>query len=148
MKKRLLAALVFVIVLAGLIIYSLPVVLSSRLGETGQISVIVNEIKTDNGAPFFEPATYSDITEEQRDRIYALSTQYGYRRTVRTLFSDGTMNGLGNRIMYIHISETGDVIAVSSTGKIAVNDKIYKMAHTEQFLAQMLEILETPSVEE
>ena len=49
--------------------------------------------------------------------------------------------------LHIHIPETGDVIAVSSTGKIAVNDKVYKMAHTEQFLAQMLEILETPSVE-
>lgn len=137
---------VFVILLAGLIIYFMPKPLSDRIGESSQISsIVVAEIGIGDGEPFIDPTSYSDITEEQKDSIFALCKQYSYRRTFYTLFSDGSLSGLGDRL--IHIFIYGDMtvndinMSISSTGKIAIGNKTYQMNHAEQFIDQMKEIL-------
>ena len=58
------------------------------------------------------------------------------------------MSGLGNRLIYIFINgddTTGNLITVSSTGEIGIDNKTYKMDNAEQFIEQMTEILEKPS---
>lgn len=147
-KKIICFAVVSTILLASLIIYIIPEPLSDCLGESSQITITMNEIGTRDGEPFIDPITYPDITEEQKDSIFALCNQYSYRRTFHTIFSDGSMSGLGNRLIYIFINgddTTVNLITISSTGKIGIDNKTYKMDNAEQFIEQMAEILEKPS---
>ena len=149
MKKKIICfAVVFVILLASLIIYIIPKPLSDCLGESSQITITLNEIGIRDGEPFIDPITYPDITEEQKDSIFTLCNQYSYRRTLHTIFSDGSMSGLGNRLIYIFIKgddSTVNLITISSTGKIGIDNKTYKMNNAEQFIEQMTEILAEPS---
>ena len=147
-KKTVCFAVFFAILLAGFLIYFMPMPLSDCLGESSQITITLNEIGIRDGEPFIDPVSYPEITEEQKDSIFALCNQYLYRRTCRTIFSDGSMSGLGDRLIYIFINgndSTANLITISSTGKIGIDNKTYKMDHAEQFIEQMTEILATPS---
>ena len=147
-KKIICFAVVSAILLASLIIYIIPKPLSDCLGESSQITITMNEIGIRDGEPFIDPITYPDITEEQKDSIFSLCNQYSYRRTFHTFFSDGSMSGLGNRLIQIYIYDedtTVNLITISSTGKIGIDNKTYKMDNAEQFIEQMADILEKPS---
>lgn len=145
-KKRFCFGATFAILLVGLIIYFVPKPLSNHLDESTQItSVVVQRFKTQDGEPIIDTSSYSEITKEQKDRIFALCNQYSYRRTVHTLFSDGSMSGLGDRLIDIFIQAedtTIRLIAIASTGTISIGNKTYKMSQAEQFMNQMEEILE------
>lgn len=138
-KKTICLILAIVLILTSAIIYFIPMKLSDSLGDGSKITITVTEIGVKDGTPFIEPVSDPDLTEEQLERIFALCSQYSYRRTIHTLFSDGSMSGIGGKVIYI--CGNNATITVSSTGQIAVNDKIYKMKHAEQFIDQVTEIL-------
>lgn len=147
MKKKIICfAAVFAILLIGLIIYIVPKPLSNRFGESNQITAItIQEFSIRDGEPFIDSITYSDITEEQKNGIFALCNQYSYSRTFHTLFSDGSMSGLGDKLIHIYINgndPTVNQITLSSTGEIGIGNKTYKMRQAEQFIEKMTKILE------
>lgn len=127
-------------------IYFIPMSLLDCFDEEGQINIQVSEFGVDYGKPFITPIAYSEITEEQKERIFALCSQYSYRRTISTLFSDGSISGLGDKVAYIFINgndKNNNYITISSSGKIAIENKTFQMKHVQQFIDQMTEILES-----
>lgn len=147
-KKIISIAVASAILLASLIIYIMPNPLSDCFGESSQITITLNEIGISDGEPFIDPVTYPDITEEQKDSIFALCDQYSYRRTFHTIFSDGSLSGLGTRLLWIYINgedSTVHHITISSTGKIAIGNKTYEMDNAHQFIEQIGKILAKPS---
>lgn len=147
-RKKLCAAAVLAVLLAGLILYLLPRPLSDLLGESSRIDTVrTYEFEIREGQPFIDSATYPELTEEQKARVFALCRQYSYRRTLGTPFSDGSISGLGNRLLDIFVTG-GDAapqsVTVSSTGKLAIANRVYKMDHAERFLEQMEEVLGEP----
>ena len=50
-------------------------------------------------------AECNDLTEAERQDIIDLFQQYTYRRTLRTLFSDGSLCGIGDEIINIFVYE-------------------------------------------
>ena len=147
MKKKIVyATAIFVMMLVCLMIYFIPMPLLDCFDEEGQINIQVSEFGVDYGKPFITPITYSEITEEQKERIFALCSQYSYRRTISTLFSDGSISGLGDKVAYIFINgndKNNNYITISSSGKIAIENKTFQMKHAQQFIDQMTEILES-----
>lgn len=75
-KKTVCFAVFFAILLAGFLIYFMPMPLSDCLGESSQITITLNEIGIRDGEPFIDPISYPEITEEQKDSIFALCNQY------------------------------------------------------------------------
>ena len=61
-----------------------------------------------------------------------------------TLFSDGSMSGLGNETLHLYVYD-GDALEVTffvaSTGKVLVNGKIYSMENTGEFIEQIVEVV-------
>lgn len=141
-KKTICFILAFALILTSTIIYFIPVKLSACLGDGSKIIITVSEMGVSNGTPFINPVSYADITEEQKESILALCSQYSYRRTIHTLFSDGSMSEIGDKLVYIYVNDENDtVITVSSTGKIAVKNRTFKMKHADLFINRMTEIL-------
>ena len=79
----------------------------------------------------------------------ALLGEHPYRRTVGTLFSkNGVISGLGDKTLSLYVYDDGSLInevslTSSESGKIVVNEKVYRMkpAEQKQLMEQILEII-------
>jgi len=96
--------------------------------------ILVAAILVLSAVVYFRPLAFTDIVTEQ----------HSYRRTVGTLFSDGTIEDLGERMLTIHVmeGEASDSIVVTDSGKIAVNDKVYRMKDADEMMEKLLEVVE------
>lgn len=141
-KKATVLAAIAVLLLIGLAIYFRPLHFSVP-DESSQIAIVLNEYAVSDGKPTIDSAEYPVTSPEQRRAIRALLEKTAYRRTAGTPFSDGSMSDVGNRTLAIYIYDgdsLADSIFVSSSGKIAVQNKIYYMKNSEQLIAQIIEI--------
>ena len=147
MKKKTMCIIgVVIVLLICIIAYFKPLSLLDTIGEDHQIGIVLDEIEYENGKSNMETILYDDISEEQKNAILALLEKYDYRRTFGTLFSDGSLTDLGKKTLTICVydanSSDAAIIMVTSSGKIAINDKSYSMEDAEQFIEQIIEIVE------
>ena len=147
MKKKTMCIIgVVIVLLICIIAYFKPLSLLDTIGEDNRIDIILNEIEYEDGKLNIEPILYNDISEEQKNAILALLEKYDYRRTFGTLFSDGSLTDLGKKTLNICVYDDNlsdaAIIMVTSSGKIAINDKSYGMEDAEQFIEQIIEIVE------
>jgi len=141
MKKKtkmliVVGATVMVLLCAAL--YFGPISLSNVADGDAQMQLVLSEFGIENGEPDIDSVAYNDITPEESGEILTALEQYTYGRTVKTLFSDGTVKG--DKILYLHFD--GDSVAVTSAGEIAVRGKTYRMKNAEEFIERIIEILE------
>ena len=145
MKKKTIYLVVIVIVLLICIIaFFKPLSLSDIARENNQIKMVLSELGVRNGEAYIDSVDYQDITTEQKSAILILLEKYTYRRTVDTLFSDGSISGLGDKTLSIYVYDDVSLVGsifVSSSGRIAVNEKSYSMENAEQFIEQIIEIM-------
>lgn len=135
-----------VLLLVCALLYFRPMPLSHSVTQTGQLSIQISNVGVENGDPYLDTTRYDAITETQKDDILALLQQYAYCRTVSTPFSDGSLSGLGDRVLYLCVYEDDTVaneLTISSDGNIAMDGKTYKMDRAEQFIDQVAELLKT-----
>lgn len=143
-RKSIILVLIAVLLLIGLAIYFRPLHFSVP-DESSQIAIVLNEYAVSDGKPTIDSAEYPVTSPEQRRAIRALLEKTTYRRTTGTLFSDGSMTDVGNRTLSIYIYDgdsLADSIFVSSSGKIAVQNKTCRMESAEHFIEQIIEIAE------
>lgn len=144
MKKKAIYLIgIAIAMLICIIAYFKPLSLSNTISENSKISMILKEYVIRNGEPGFDSVEYKDVTTEQKSAILTLLEKYTYRRTPGTLFSNGSMSGIGTRMLTISVfDDNSDIIFVTSSGKIVVDAKNYRMENAEQFIEQMIEIME------
>jgi len=144
MKKKTTYLLVIVIVLLICIIaYFKPLSFSNAASENSKITMILNEYVIRNGEPDIDVAEYQDITTEQKSALLTVLEKYSYKRTFGTLFSNGSMSGIGNKMLSIYVfDDNSDIIFVTSSGQIVVNGKNYSMKNAEQLIEQIIDIVE------
>lgn len=143
-KKTVVLLTIAVILLFGIAAYFRPLSFSGSAGENRQINMVLNEFGVRNGEPYIDFVDYAEVTTEQKSAILTVLENYTYRRTFGTLFSDGSLSDFGDAMLSIYEYEDGtlvDSIVVSSSGKIAVNDKNYHMKNAEQLIEQIIEIM-------
>lgn len=141
-KKATVLAAIAVLLLIGLAIYFRPLHFSVP-DEISQIAIVLNEYSVSDGKPIIDSAEYPATSPEQKSAIRALLEKTTYQRTTGTLFSDGSMSDMGDRTLAIYIYDgdsLADSIFVSSSGKIAVQNKTYYMKNSEQLIEQIIEI--------
>lgn len=146
MKKKTIYLVVIVIVLlVSMIAFLKPLSLSDIANENNQIKMVLSEFEVRNGEAYINSVDYQAITAEQKRGILNLFEKYTYIRTFSTLFSDGSISGPGDEMLYIYVYDDVSLIGsifVSSSGEIAVNEKNYNMKNAEQFIEQIIEIME------
>ena len=146
MKKKTVVSLVIAaVLLLGIAAYFRPLSFSGRAGENRQIQMVLNESGVRNGEPYIDSVSYAEVTTEQKSAILTVLENYTYRRTFGTLFSDGSLSDFGDARLSIYGYENDTLVArivISSSGKIAVNDKTYHMKDAEQLIDQIVKIME------
>ena len=97
--------MIIVAVLAALLLYFRPMKMSELINDKQEILVTRTQIGIQNGEASINYENYNDLTEAERQDIIDLFQQYTYRRTLRTLFSDGSLCGIGDEIINIFVYE-------------------------------------------
>lgn len=145
MKKKMVCHIVIVIAfLICCIVYFKPLSLSDVAEADNQMKMVYIQSGVENGEAYIDSANYQDITIEQKNAILSLLDKFTYRRTVGTLFSNGSISALGNKTLSIYVYD-GELLISSvfatSSGKVVINEKAYNMEGAEQFIEQMIEIM-------
>ena len=145
MKKKILCLIVIVIAfLICCIVYFKPISLSDVAEDNNQINMVYSELGVKNGEAYIDSVDYQDITIEQKNTILALLDKYTYRRTIGTLFSNGSTSDLGDKTLSVYVYDDVSLINsvfATSSGKIVINEKVYNMENAEQFIEQIIEIM-------
>ena len=128
-----------------IITYFKPLSLSATVGTNNLINMVLNEFEVKDGEPDGEFILYQDITAEQSSAILNVLENYTYRRTFGTLFSSNSISNLGEKMLTIYVYDDNssvEVIVVTSSGRVVVNDKSYCMNNADQIIEQLIEIME------
>ena len=142
-KKKLLYVIGIAIVLLIItIVYFKPLPISYLASDSNQVAMVWNEIGVRDGNAYMDCVEYQSLTPDQNRAILSLLDKYAYKRTLGTLFSDGSMPGY--YVLNIYLSNEismNNYIFVSSSGEILVHGKTYHIKNAEQFIEQILEIV-------
>ena len=143
MKKKVL--LIAGVLLLAAAVYFRPLPLADTLSGGDQLMVTLFEVEIFDGRPDVESPKYDQLTQEQQTHIRELFGESSYRRTFGTLFSDGSMDGLGDRIAYVHVFD-GDTweatVALSDAGECSVHNRTYRLNHAPQLVEALVKICE------
>ena len=145
MKKKIGYLIGIAVLVVCVIAYFKPQSFSDFADNDNQIKMILQDFTIKNGEPNIESSEYQDITETQKRDILNVLDQFAYRRNIKTLFSDGSMSDLGDKMLTIYVYENNlhiGSVMVSSSGKIAIKNKVYSMKNAEDFIGQILDIVE------
>lgn len=124
-KKFLLGGLALV-ALAAVVLAFRPLSLSSQMKGTTQVFVSLLQFRIEEGEPFIDTTNYNELTPQQTQAMVELLSQCRYQRTGGTLFSDGSIQGLGGELVYVTCGKAnGDslTITLSSAGQAAIANR-------------------------
>ena len=145
MKKKMLCSTIIVIAFfVCCTVYFKPLSLSDVAGADNQIKMVYSQLGVKNGEAYIDSVDYQDITIDQKNAILSLLDKHTYRRTVGTLFSNGSTSDLGDKTLSIYVYDDASLInsvLVTSSGKVVINEKTYNMEDAEPFIEQMVEIM-------
>lgn len=132
------------LLLLVLVIYFKPVNLAD-LGEVNsEIRITQQHVYVENGEPYIDSESYNDLSEEQTRSILDSLRRYKYRRTLGTLFSDGSLSDLGEKMICIYIYKEKELVytvMITDTGNISVNSKIYVMQNSSELIQEIYKIM-------
>ena len=145
MKKKMLCSTIIVIAFfVCCTVYFKPLSLSDVAGADNQIKMVYSQLGVKNGEAYIDSVDYQDITIDQKNAILSLLDKHTYRRTVGTLFSNGSTSDLGDKTLSIYVYDDASLInsvLVTSSGKVVINEKTYNMEDAEPFIEQIVEIM-------
>ena len=142
--KKICFITIIIVALGGLLLYFRPLPLSNLVNDSIQILATEIEYVVKDDMAYHNVTNYTEISDVQKNEIQALFENYSYKRTLGTLFSDGSLDGFFNKVVHISVYKEGDsfnIITITDAGKIAVNDKTYKIQDSAGLIEAMLEII-------
>lgn len=143
-KKTVCSIAAGIVILLCCVLYFRPLSLSANITENNSLIVQIKEFVVRNEVPYIDSRDHDHIAEEQKRKITELMQGYSYKRTWKTSFSDGTIERIGNRAVFLYVYDhEAEVrsIYVSDSGQVSIDNKLYKMKNAEQFNAQVETIL-------
>ena len=145
MKKKMLCSIIIVIAFfVCCTVYFKPLSLSDVAEADNQIKMVYSQLGVKNGEAYIDSVDYQDIPIDQKNAILSLLDKHTYRRTVGTLFSNGSTSDLGDKTLSIYVYDDASLInsvLVTSSGKVVINEKTYNMEDAEPFIEQIVEIM-------
>ena len=132
------------VVILIMAVYFRPMNLTDLVDRNSKLRITQQYMGVKNGEPYIDSEGYNELSEEQLESIFTLFQQYTYQRTYDTLFSDGSLSNLGERMIIFFVYEDDELVntlIVSDTGRISVNDKSYIMQNSPELIRRVSEII-------
>lgn len=143
-KQKVITISIILALLVCALIYFRPLSATDFFDKEDQIHVTLTTFDIKNGVSTNDFKDYGEITADSKTTLLELLNRYPYRRTFGTLFSNGSIEDGGDKILYIFVYDENSLIAsilITPSGKVSVNNKNYKMKHAEDFIERTLSIV-------
>lgn len=96
--KKICFITIIIVALGGLLWYFRPLPLSNLANDSIQILATEIEYVVKDDMAYHNVTNYTEISDVQKNEIQALFENYSYKRTLGTLFSDGSLDGFFNKV--------------------------------------------------
>jgi hypothetical protein len=140
-KQKVITISIILALIACALVYFRPMSLANSFDKEDRVFITLTNLHVKDGTAINDSKNYDAIREDSKTTLLELLNRYPYRRTLSTLFSDGSIEDGGDKVLYIFVYEANTLkasILVTPSGKISVNNKNYKMKHAEEFIERTL----------
>jgi hypothetical protein len=140
-RRKVITISIILALIVCALIYFRPRSLANSIDKEDQVFVTLTNLDVKDGTAINDSKNYDEIREDSKTTLLELLNRYPYRRTFSTLFSDGSIEDGGDKLLCIFVYEANTLkasILVTPSGKISVNNKNYKMKHAEEFIERTL----------
>lgn len=142
-KKIALFVGIMIVLIIGACAYFRPLNLTDAVSKSNTVMITMDTFTVEDGTPNIDMTEPNTLTDAQKEELVALIDGYSYRRTFGTLFSDGSMEGTGDRVVHIFLYDDQNVntadIYLSDNGKISCGNKTYRMKNAKALVEQLAE---------
>lgn len=135
--------LVCVLVIAGLL-YFKPIRLSDHIKRDQRIELSVTNFHLIDDQAQINFEEIHQMSDLQKDQLITLFENYPYKRTLGTLFSAGSIEGVGEKLVtlfFVDHDQEKEHIIITESGKMLFKDKTYKMDRAGKCIQALLDIL-------
>lgn len=142
--KYILLLLVSLVAVLSLAIYYKPMRLSDTLDAYTDIKFIYMELGTRDGNANIDDSGFITLSVEECEQLYGIFNQYTYTKNIEAVFSDGSMGGLGSKVVYIYTYQNDvliNTILLSSSDKVSYNNKIYSLSNSDELVNEITEMM-------
>ena len=141
--KKIFVTVGIAIVICALLWYFRPLPLSNLTKDNSTLLITEIELGVKDGKAYNNSTDYGTLSDVQKNEILDLLENYSYKRTFGTLFSNGSLQGFG-KVLHIFVYENDDfrnIISISETDGLLINDKAYKIQDGAGLIQKITEIL-------
>ena len=147
MKRKIaLCVGIILVLIIGAWFYFRPLNLADTVRKSNTVIITMENFTVEDGEPHIEMTDPNTLSDVQKEELIAVLDGYAYHRTFGTLFSDGSMEGTGNRVIQIFLYDDKNAntenIYLSDNGKISCGDKVYRMKNAKELMEQLIDILQ------
>lgn len=143
-KKIIIPLCILLTLTAILCIYFKPLSFSIEANDSLDLSMFLNEYTIQNGEPDIRTTEFQHLTTGQKSAVNAVLKKYPYKRTIATLFSDGSISGTGKKLLTIYVFSEPPAdtpLIIASSGKVIVRNKTYALKNAENLIAEIEQIM-------
>ena len=138
-KKHFILLGSIILVLCFVMIYFRPIPLSTLIEGQDIVRFQYVELGVRDGVAYADGTDLILLTEEERDGLLELLEGYTYSKSIETLFSTGSMDGLGNEVVYIYtyLDELSNDITISSLDRVSINGTVYHLSNSAELIDEI-----------
>ncbi len=143
--KNIIVVVVILLLISLVILYFMPMNLSLILNDEQTLIFSKVAILVQDGVPTHDTTDYSNVSEEQKQQLFALFDSRSYRRNLTTMFSDGSMSGNGGEgYLYMFIydgTEYIDAVVFAYDDEMSFGNKNYTINNSGELIDGVIKIL-------
>ena len=142
-QKKIFITVGIVMVICALLWYFRPLPLSNLTNDNSTLLITEIELGVKDGKAYNNSTDHGELSHVQKNEILDLLENYSYKRTLGTLFSNGSLQGFG-KVLHIFVYENDDflnIISISETGGMLINDTAYKIQDGTGLIQKITELL-------
>lgn len=142
-KKSIIKNSIFVLLIISIGFYFRPMSISSLFDDTTVIKISYSNLGIADGETYIEDTGYYTLTEEEKTYLLSKLSKYTYFRKISTIFSNGSLNGIGNEIIMLYTEnreKESQIIFISSLGEIIVDNRVYTAKNSWKIIEEVKEI--------
>ena len=126
------------------LVYFFPLSLNKHIVQDSEMSIAVTEFKMVYGEPVIDTTDYGKVNNPFKEKIISMLDKYRYYRMPGTLFSDGTIDHITEDLITftVYSNEIGYEIINITSGRIAINNKTYYFPNSQDFIENILKLLD------
>ncbi len=102
------------------------------------------ELGVEDGNAYIDNTEFISLSVEECEQLETIFSKYTYSRNIHTIFSDDSMNNIGNEVVHIYTYQNDILINnifISSSNIVSFNSDIYNISNSYKLINEIKEMM-------